>query len=69
MWDNIKNFYGISKVLSVIIEIFFLFVGVWNVIYLITTGNDISLLGAIVVTVIIEILIHVLIFFVYAQLF
>lgn len=66
MWTKIKDFYtNANKALLILMEVIYLVIGVWNVVYL--TINDISFLVSLLITVGIELIIHAVILFCYAQ--
>lgn len=66
MWTVIKDFYtNANKALLILMEVIYLIIGVWNVMYL--TMNDISFLVSLLITVGIELIIHAVILFCYTQ--
>ena len=62
MWTKIKDFYtNANKALLVLMEIVYLMIGVWNVVYL--TMNNISFWISLLITIGFEFVIHAVIWF------
>ena len=62
MWTVIKDFYiNANKALLILMEVIYLIIGVWNVVYL--TMNNISFLVSLLITIGFELIIHAVIWF------
>lgn len=62
MWTIIKDFYtNANKALLILMEIIYLIIGVWNVVYL--TMNNINFWISLAITIGLEFIIHAVIWF------